>query len=75
MEKAWRLKPAYWLVEIGFPVVLMTIVAGIIAIFAGEMNFRVILVALFIGMGLFHLIFLLRLGNPFHLVPMLFYLS
>ncbi|GAB4377302.1 MAG: hypothetical protein Kow0042_24820 [Calditrichia bacterium] len=74
MEKALRIKPANWLVEIGLPIVLLAAIAGVIGWAAGEITFHFVLATILLATAMLHLFFLLRLKNPAHLIPLGFYL-
>ena len=74
MEKALRIKPANWLVEIGLPIIVLAGIAGVICWAVGEITFRFVLATLLLVVALLHLFFLLRLKNTAHLIPLGFYL-
>lgn len=74
MEQAFRIKPENWLREIGMPIVVLAVIAGTIARAVGEITFHYILATLLLAAAMLHLLFLLRLKNPAHFIPLGFYL-
>jgi len=74
MEKALRLKPANWLIQIGIPIIVLSVIAGAIGIALGEVTFLFIFACVFLAATFLHLIFLMRMKNPVYLIPLGFYL-
>jgi len=74
MEKAFRIKPANWLVEIGLPIIVLAGIAGVIGWAFGEITFHFILATVLLAAGMTQLFFVLRLKNAAHLIPLGFYL-
>jgi len=75
MEKALRIKPANWLVEIGLPIIVLAGIAGVVGWAVGEITFRFVLATILLAAAMLHLFFVLRLKNAAHLIPLGFYLS
>ena len=74
MEKALRIKSASWLVQIGIPIIVLSVIAGAIGLVLGEITLLFVLACLFLAAMLLHLIFLVRMKNPAYFIPLGFYL-
>ena len=75
MEKAFRLKPESWFLQIGIPVIILTLIAAALYIIFGEITMQTILTCVFLLAAGLHILFLVRMKNRAHLVPLVFYLS